>query len=42
MDRAAALRRAERARARLGWRGEAEGETGDEERPLRLVSLKRA
>jgi predicted acylesterase/phospholipase RssA len=42
MDRATGRRRAERARAAQGWKGEAEEPGGDAERPLRLVDLKRA
>jgi hypothetical protein len=37
MDRAAARRRANRARAELGWPGTPQPEAGGEEPPLRLV-----
>jgi predicted acylesterase/phospholipase RssA len=42
MDRAAARRRADRARAAKGWRGEEPDESPEPERPLRLVGGERA
>ena len=42
MDRETARRRAERARAAEGWRGEGESASPDPDRPLRLVGSRRA
>ena len=42
MDRAAARRRADRARAAKGWRGEEPEEAPESERSLRLVGGERA
>jgi len=42
MDRAVARRRAQRARAEQGWKGQAQTEPPEEENVLRLVGGQRA